>query len=185
MMKRFKQKGAMISFDVNYRANLWSGEEARKCVEELLPYVDIFFCSEDTARLTFHKEGTAQEMMKEFAAEYDLSVVASTRRIVHSPRRHTFGSVLYNKKEDRFYTDDPYENIEVIDRIGSGDAYVSGVLYGLLCEGGSCEKALRFGNASGAAKNTIPGDVTSLNLKEIENIIKEHENQGFHTEMER
>ena len=185
MMKRFKQKGAMISFDVNYRANLWSGEEARKCVEKLLPYVDIFFCSEDTARLTFHKEGTAQEMMKEFAAEYDLSVVASTRRIVHSPRRHTFGSVLYNKKEDRFYTDDPYENIEVIDRIGSGDAYVSGVLYGLLCEGGSCEKALRFGNASGAAKNTIPGDVTSLNLKEIENIIKEHENQEFHTEMER
>ena len=56
MIKRFKEKGTLISFDVNFRLNLWSGEEARKCIEGILPYVDIFFCSEDTARLTFGKE---------------------------------------------------------------------------------------------------------------------------------
>ena len=59
------------------------------------------------------------------------------------------------------------------------------MLYGFLCEEGSCEKTTGFGNISGAAKNTTPGDLTSMNLKEVENIIKEHENQGFHTEMER
>ena len=52
-IKEFKKQGTLISFDVNYRSNLWTGEEARKCIETILPYVDIFFCSEDTARLTF------------------------------------------------------------------------------------------------------------------------------------
>ncbi len=60
-----------------------------------------------------------------------MSVIAATQRIVHSPKVHTFGSVIYNTGEDRFYTEEPYRNIEVIDRIGSGDAYVSGVLYAL------------------------------------------------------
>ena len=49
-IRKFKEQGTLISFDVNYRANLWTGEEARKCIETILPYVDIFFCSEDTAR---------------------------------------------------------------------------------------------------------------------------------------
>ena len=57
MIKRFKAEGAIISFDVNFRGNLWSGPEAKECIESILPYVDIFFCSEDTARLTFLKEG--------------------------------------------------------------------------------------------------------------------------------
>lgn len=55
-IKEFKKQGTLISFDVNYRANLWTGAEARKCIEAILPYVDIFFCSEDTARLTFGKQ---------------------------------------------------------------------------------------------------------------------------------
>ena len=62
MIKRFKEAGALISFDVNFRLNLWSGEEARECIEGILPYVDIFFCSEDTARLTFGKEGIPGDM---------------------------------------------------------------------------------------------------------------------------
>lgn len=55
MIKKFKKNGALISFDVNFRSNLWSGEEARRTIEEILPLVDIFFCSEETARLTFKK----------------------------------------------------------------------------------------------------------------------------------
>ena len=58
MIRKFKESGTIISFDVNFRGNLWTGEEAKACIEEILPYVDIFFCSEDTARLTFKKEGT-------------------------------------------------------------------------------------------------------------------------------
>ena len=78
-----------------------------------------------------------------------------------------------------------YENIEVVDRIGSGDAYCSGVLYGLLREDGGCASALRYGNASSAAKNTIPGDMPSLDREEIENIIHDHETVGYHSEMNR
>ena len=131
MIRRFKEAGALISFDVNFRGNLWTGDEARECIEQILPYVDIFFCSEETARLTFLKEGDAKSIMKSFTEDYPISVVASTQRIVHSPTIHTFGSVIYDARTDRYYEEEPYRNIEVIDRIGSGDAYVSGVLYGL------------------------------------------------------
>ena len=81
-IRKFKEQGTLISFDVNYRANLWSGEEARACIESILPYVDIFFCSADTARLTFGKTGTIEEIQKSFCKEYPISVVASDRKSV-------------------------------------------------------------------------------------------------------
>ena len=167
MIKRFKEAGTLVSF------------------ERILPYVDIFFCSEDTARLTFLKTGTAKEMMKSFTEEYPISIVASTQRIVHSPKRHTFGSVIYDAARDTFYEEEPYRDIEVVDRIGSGDAYISGALYGLLSSGGDCQKAVAFGNATAAVKNTIPGDLPSSNLEEIETIIKAHNQTGPQSEMAR
>ena len=158
-IRKFKEQGTLISFDVNYRANLWTGEKARACIEQILPYVDIFFCSEDTARLTFLKEGDAKSIMKSFTEEYPISIVASTQRIVHSPKRHTFGSIIYSAKDDTYYEEAPYTDIEVVDRIGSGDAYISGVLYGLLAHPGEYQRALEYGNAISALKNTIPGDL--------------------------
>ena len=154
MIKRFKAQGAIISFDVNFRGNLWTGAEAKECIESILPYVDIFFCSEDTARLTFLKEGDAKSIMKSFTEEYPISIVASTQRIV-------------------------------VDRIGSGDAYISGVLYGLLAHPGEYQRALEYGNAISALKNTIPGDLLCTDLKEIQGIIKEHKSTGRIAEMDR
>ena len=185
MIKRFKAAGTLVSFDVNFRGNLWSGQEAKECIEQILPYVDIFFCSEDTARLTFLKTGTAREMMKSFTEEYPISVVAATQRTVHSPKRHSFGSIAYDSARDEFYEEEPYRDIEVVDRIGSGDAYISGALYGLLSSGGDCGKAVRYGNATSAVKNTIPGDLPSSNLEEIETIIKTHYSTGPQLEMAR
>lgn len=185
MMKRFKATGTIISFDVNFRGNLWSGDEARRCIETILPYVDIFFCSEDTARLTFDKTGSAKEIMKSFTNDYPIKYIASTQRIVHSPKSHTFGSVMYDTAKDQFYEEEPYQNIEVIDRIGSGDAYISGALYGLLSSGGDCEKAVRYGNAASAVKNTIPGDLPTSDLEEIDTIIREHNQKGPQSEMSR
>lgn len=186
MIKAFKEQGAIISFDVNFRGNLWTGEEARACIEKILPYVDIFFCSESTARLTFGKEGDAKSIMKSFTETYPISVVASTQRTVHSPKVHSFTSIIYDAKTDTYYEEKPYENIEVVDRIGSGDAYVAGALYGLLSENGSCEKALKIGNAYSAAKNTIPGDLSSMTLSDIMDIIEDHENtDGYQSEMKR
>lgn len=185
MIKRFKAAGTLVSFDVNFRGNLWTGDEARECILRILPYVDIFFCSEDTARLTFLKTGTAREMMKSFTEEFPISIVASTQRIVHSPKRHTFGSVIYDAARNEYYEEEPYRDIEVVDRIGSGDAYISGALYGLLSSGGDCQKAIAYGNATAAVKNTIPGDLPSSNLDEIETIIKAHNQKGPQLEMAR
>ena len=185
MIKRFKENGTLISFDVNFRGNLWTGPEAKACVEEILPYVDIFFCSEETARLTFLKEGDAKRIMKSFTQEYPISVVASTQRIVHSPKKHTFGSVIYSAKEDCYYEEEPYRNIEVVDRIGSGDAYVSGALYGLLAYDFDCQKALEYGNAAGAVKNTIKGDLPSCSKREMDAIIRNHKHVGPELEMDR
>lgn len=186
MIKRFKEAGAIISFDVNFRGNLWTGEEAKECIEGILPYVDIFFCSEDTARLTFKKTGDLKQILKSFTEEYPISIVAATQRTVHSPKVHSFGSVIYNAKEDKYYEEEPYRNIEVIDRIGSGDQYCAGVLYGLLSSDMDCRKALAYGNACSAAKNTIPGDMPSMDKGEIDNIIEDHNHKGeYVSEMKR
>ena len=185
MIKRFKENGTLISFDVNFRGNLWTGQEAKKCIEQILPYVDVFFCSEETARLTFEKKGTVQEIMKRFTKEYPISIVASTQRVVHSPKVHSFGSCIYDAVNDCFVQEPAYENIDVVDRIGSGDAYISGALYGLLAYKMDCQKALEYGNATAAVKNTIPGDLPSSNLKEIESIIRNHQFRGVQLEMNR
>ncbi len=185
MIRRFKEHGTIISFDVNFRGNLWSGPEAKECIESILPYVDIFFCSEETAKLTFLKEGDVKSIMKSFTEDFPISIVASTRRIVHSPKRHTFGSVIYSTKDDTYYEEAPYADIEVVDRIGSGDAYISGVLYGLLSHEGEYQRALEYGNAVSSLKNTIPGDLLSTDLKEIDGIIKEHKSTGRIAEMDR
>lgn len=184
MIKRFKTAGAMISFDVNFRANLWSEEEAREYIGAILPYIDILFVSEETSRRTFKKTGSLREMMKSFTDDYNISYVASTERKVISPKKHTFSSTIYNAKEDKYYEEPAYENIEVVDRIGSGDAYVAGALYGLLAYD-DCQKALEYGNASSAVKNTISGDLPSTDLKELNKIIASHKNIGEQSEMNR
>ena len=183
-IKRFKENGTLISFDVNFRSNLWDEATAKECIKEILPYVDILFVSEETSRRTFGKEGAVKDIMKSYTKEYDISIVATTERTVISPKKHTFTSTIYNAIEDKYYEEAPYEKIEVIDRIGSGDAYVSGVLYGLLAYD-ECQKALEIGNAASAIKNTIPGDLPSTDLNEIEKIINTHKNKGPQSEMNR
>ena len=185
IIRKFKEAGALISFDVNFRANLWTGDEARETIQKILPYVDIFFCSESTARLTFLKEGTCREMIREFTKEYPIKAVFATQRTVHSPKLHDFGSVAYSAEDDAYYEEPPYENIDVVDRIGSGDAYISGALYGLISSGGNVRNAVIYGNATSSMKNTIPGDLPQSTLSEIDQVIKDHYSTGFHSEMNR
>jgi 2-dehydro-3-deoxygluconokinase len=184
MIKRFKAAGAMISFDVNFRASLWTQEEAKEYIESVLPYVDILFASEETLRKTFKKTGDVKDMMKSFTNDFHIAVLASTERKVISPKKHTFSSTIYDAREDKFYEEAPYEKIEVVDRIGSGDAYVAGALYGLL-QYNDCQKAVEYGNAASAVKNTISGDLPSTDLKELNKIIESHKNIGEQSEMNR
>ncbi|MFA9381772.1 MAG: sugar kinase, partial [Acetanaerobacterium sp.] len=181
MMRRFKKSGALISFDVNYRANLWSEDEARETICSVLPLVDILFVSEETLRRTFGQTGTLRETMRAFSKAHNLAVVASTERTVISPKCHNFTSTVYDSETDSFFNELPYEGIDVIDRVGSGDAYVAGALYGLLSRG-DCGAMVRYGNAMSAIKSTVEGDLPSTSLKEAEAIIAAHEGIGPQSE---
>jgi len=180
----FKKAGAVISFDVNYRANLWDEDTARATIQSILYDVDILFVSEESSRRMFRKTGDLKDIMKSYCKEYGIKYVATTRREVISPKKHNFGSIIYCAKTDAFYTEKLYEDIDVVDRIGSGDAYVAGVLFGLL-KYNDPQKALEFGDATSAVKNTIPGDLPSSDFKEISHIIDEHKFTGPKSEMNR
>ena len=141
-IKRFHDAGALISFDVNYRASLWSEDEAREIIEKVFGYVDFLFVSEETSRRMLQRTGTLEEIMKGYVNDYGCKLVATTRREVISPMRHNFSSKIYF--DGQFYEEEPYKDIEVIDRIGSGDAYLAGVLYGLI-KTGDIRQALEIG----------------------------------------
>lgn len=183
LIKKFKEDGTLISFDVNFRRNLWSEPEARVEIEKILPYIDILFASEETFRKMFQKTGNLEDIMKEFSKEYNISLIASTQRVVNSPKSHNFSSIIYSMKDDRFFSEAPYMNIEIIDRIGSGDAYIAGALFGIL-HYNDAMKSMKIGNANSVLKNTIMGDIACADLSLVENIIAEHES-GSSGEMNR
>ena len=185
MIKKFKAAGAQIAFDVNYRANLWSEDLARETIKQILPYIDVLFISEESCQRMFQKKGTLQDMHREFCKEYpNIKIIASSEREVISPKVHSFTSTVYMKEEDKFFTEEPYKEIDVVDRIGSGDAYCAGVLFGLL-KYNDPQKAVEFGNATCATKNTIFGDLPVSDFNEISAIISAHKNKGKQSEMNR
>lgn len=184
LIRKFKESGARISFDVNYRANLWSEEEARTVVQSILPYVDVLFVSEETSRRMMQKSGELEDIMKSYTKDYPVKIVCTTQRTVKSPKKHDFTSTIYSAESNQFYKETPYADIDVIDRIGSGDAYVSGVLYGLL-KYDDPYKALQYGNATSSVKNTIPGDLPASDLGEIDGIIRNHNATGVVSELNR
>ncbi|MEG2930336.1 MAG: sugar kinase [Ruthenibacterium sp.] len=184
LIQKFKAGGAQISFDVNYRANLWSESEARAAIESILPFVDVLFVSEETSRRMFGKTGELPDIQKSYCTDYGVKIVATTQRTVRNPRKHNFTSCIYCADTDTYYTEPAYTDIDVIDRIGSGDAYVAGALFGLL-RYGDPQQALQFGNATSSLKNTVPGDLPSSDFKEVSRIIEEHSATGPVSEMNR
>ena len=185
MMRKFHEAGALVSFDVNYRAALWDEDVAKATIESVLPYIDILFVSEETSRRMFGMSGTLDEIHRSFAKKYpNLRIIASTKRTVISPQKHSFTSRIYDAVKDCFFEEPAYENIDVVDRIGSGDAYVAGALYGLL-RFGDIENAAKYGDAMAALKNTVTGDMTECDVIDIERIIKNHTATGPKSEMVR
>ena len=185
MMHEFHNAGALISFDVNYREALWSEEDARATISSILPFVDILFISEETSRRMLGMTGSLEEIQRALSERYpNLKVIASTMRRVISAQRHSFTSRIYDSELNESFTEAEYKNIEVVDRIGSGDAYVAGALYGLL-RFGDIASAARYGNAMAALKSTVPGDMSECDLADIEMIIKNHTSGAPRSEMVR
>lgn len=183
-MKRCKEQGVLVSFDVNYRETLWSEQSARKAIEEILPYVDILFVSEETSRRMFGKTGMLAEIQHSFCSEYGISAVLSTERKIISPSEQCFGSSAYNAKTEQVFREPPYEHIQVLDRIGSGDAFVAGALFSLL-KYDSLAEAIRIGNAMAAVKSTVHGDLPETGLTQIQKITDIHNATDVQSEMNR
>ena len=179
-VKAAKKHGVTVSVDLNYRAKLWTPEEAQEVMRDLMQYVDVCIGNEEDASLClgFTPKGLDvtkgkldikgyevifKEMMEEFGFKY----VVSSLRESYSASDNGWSACIYDGKE--FYHSKKYD-VRIVDRVGGGDSFASGVICGLL-DGKSTKDALEFGVAASALKHTIRGDFNMVTRAEVENLV--------------
>ena len=160
-----KQAGCLVSFDMNYRSRLWSPAEARGCIEALLPGVDILLTTSDDTTIVLGVEGEPVDIARKLVDKYRLKVAVLTVRHAPSVLRGKWSSVAVTD-DGQSYASGAEIDLELIDRMGSGDAYDAGFLYGFLT--GDAAKAVRYGDAMSAIKHSVPGDHAWITLQEVE-----------------
>ena len=179
-MKEAKASGSIVSFDLNYRAklwNIWGGQEkAQVMIHRIMEYVDVLVGNEEDLQMGLGIPGPKMEakskldpatffgMINDVVAKYPkVKAVATTLRDVHSASLHGCGAVaLVNGKT---YVS-PMCEMDVYDRVGSGDGFAAGFFYGLL-SGTDPDEALRLGWAHGALLTTTPGDTSIVTLEQV------------------
>lgn len=167
-LKTAKEVGCLVSYDLNYRAKLWSREKAREVQTPFMKWVDILLTTEeDTQRVFGIERENYNQVAVELAEKFGFKVVTITLRGDPSVWRNTWSAIAY--ADGTFYDDVTYE-IEVVDRVGGGDNYTAGFLYGYLTEG--VAKGVRYGNAFSALKQTSWGDLNWTTLEEVEALLK-------------
>ena len=167
-VKAAKDAGLTVSLDLNYRARLWSQEEARKVMEPLTEQADILITTEEDTERVFGIKAESYERVAELLAErFDLAAVAITIRETPSVWRNTWTAIAYaNGKLFR----GPKFEIEIVDRVGAGDSFAGGFLYGYLTEGP--EAGVNYGVAISALAQTNPGDLCWATKAEAERLLK-------------
>jgi len=186
-MQAAKNHGAIISYDLNYRDSLWRSiggrQKAIAINRELAPLVDVMIGNEEdfTAALGFEVEGLDEQhskldvanferMMRKAVKEFpNFKVVATTLRNAKTASINDWGAVSYADGE--LYQAPIRENLEIFDRIGGGDSFASGLIYGFLTNRGP-QWAVECGAAHGALAMTTPGDTTMATLAEVERVMK-------------
>jgi 2-dehydro-3-deoxygluconokinase len=163
-----KKHGLLVSYDLNYRAKLWSEERARAVQEPLMSLVDILITTEEDTERVFGIRGPSYEdVALQLACRFGMKVVTITLRGTPSVWRNTWSAIAV--ADEKCYRDTTYE-IEIVDRVGGGDNYSAGFLYGYLTR--DVEYALRLGNAFTALKQTSWGDFNYASLAEAEQLMK-------------
>ena len=179
-MQHAKQQGAVVSFDLNYREKLWkaSGGLARasSVLGRIVEHVDVLVGNEEDLQTGLGIPGPEVAsssklnptvffgMIERVVARYPrIKVVATTMREVHSTNRHTWGAVAWI--DGQTYVPTTCE-LDIHDRVGGGDGFASGLIYGLLT-GESAENAVRLGWAHGALVTTFPGDTSMATLEQV------------------
>jgi len=164
-----KKSDVEVSFDLNYRAKLWSEEEAQKTISPLMEYCDILITTEeDTYRVFKIKEDDYKRVAEKLHERFRFDVVVITLRENITVWRNNWTAIAY--AGGKFYDDVTYE-LEVVDRVGGGDAFTGGFLYAYLTFNKDVKKCLEYGNASAALKHSVPGDLNWSTLQEVENLI--------------
>ncbi len=185
-MQAARRHGAIVSYDLNYRASLWKSlggkEQAQKVNRRIAPYVDVMLGNEEdfSAALgyevpgmdqhlsTFGVEGF-QQMIAKAVKDYPFQVVATTLRKAKTATQNDWGAVCYY--EGKFYQAKNRENLEIFDRVGGGDSFASGLIYGFLA-GLDAQFAVDCGAAHGALAMTTPGDTSMATLDDVLQVMK-------------
>ena len=184
-MQEAKKQGAVISFDLNYRAKLWNifggGDKAVSVLNKIVSYCDVLVGNEEDLQKGLGLEGQDVEsaskldptaffgMMDTVLNKHPpLKVVATTLREVHSTNRHSWSAVAWiNGKTYQA----PQCELDVLDRVGGGDGFASGLFYGIL-SGAEPLQAVKLGWAHGALLTTYPGDTTMATLEQVVDFTK-------------
>lgn len=179
-----KSKKIKVSCDLNFRKKMWSTEEAQKVMIPLMEYVDVCIANEEDAEKSLgEKLGKTQiekaaidedgyfktaELLKN---KYDFEAVAITLRESFSASRNGWSAILLDNKNCKSpYRSKKYD-IQIVDRVGGGDSFASGLIYGLL-NYENTKNALEFAVGASCLKQTIPGDFNLVTVDEVEKLIK-------------
>ncbi len=187
-MAAARRHGTIVSFDANYRPSLWKSRGGRERSVEvnrsLMPMVDVLFghegdvaatLSEDAHRPAWHTLDTFRQMAERVTREFpSLKVLATTVRRPHTANRNSWSAFAY-ASGDAASPGDAFEglhfdHLDILDRVGGGDSFASGLIYGLLAGNGTAW-ALDCGVAHGALAMTTPGDASMVTLPEVERLM--------------
>ena len=184
-MKRAKDAGLTVSMDINYRSKLWKyGADAKEVLQEMVRNTDVLIANEEHIRkcLCVTVDGydvTSEDLPDEYFIKLckatkekfpGLKTISLTRRRTYSSDINDFSAMLYDCTDEKFYVSRKYHLENIVDRVGAGDAFSGGLIYGLLnCSSG--KDALEFATATGCLKHTIPGDVAILTKSDVENLM--------------
>ena len=181
-----KRHGTIVSYDLNYRPSLWQSigghDKARQVNREIARYVDVMIGNEEdfTACLGFEVEGVDENltnleidsfksMITRAVAEYpNFKVTGTTLRGVKSATLNDWGAIGW--AAGQFHQATHRSNLEILDRVGGGDSFASGFIYGLMVLG-DAQAAVEYGAAHGALAMTTPGDTSMATLKEVEKLV--------------
>ena len=182
-VKAANQHGTIVSYDLNYRPSLWKTigglKKAREVNREIAKYVDVMIGNEEdfTASLGFEVKGADENishietdafkaMIRTAVAEFpNFKVAATTLRKVITATKNDWGAILYH--DGKFYDSRAYPGLEILDRVGGGDSFASGLQFGFLSKNDP-QLAVDYGAAHGAFASTTPGDTSMATRKEVE-----------------
>jgi 2-dehydro-3-deoxygluconokinase len=174
-----KSMGLTVSTDLNYRSKLWSKEWAREVMTSLVEQVDVVVGNEEDAADVFGIRagrtdvdrgtldfGAYEDVASQLVARFDLQMAAITLRESHSASENSWSACLHTG--EAFLRSRSYR-IKLVDRVGGGDAFTAGLIYGIL-SGKNHQNALEFGVAASCLKQTITGDFNMVSVSEVESL---------------